>query len=137
HRIEAQSQLPRSRMSWTPKPQIETAYGSQAADVSNMLGTEVSADDPDRAVIEPWANTVSGPILDVGSGTGRWTGPLARPGHTIEGVEAVEKRVALARQAHPGLTVQRAWSDGRSDTQDDGAGRFAWYAILHVEPEER
>src|SRR5699024_1933074 len=84
HRIEAQSQLPRSRMSWTPKPQIETAYGSQAADVSNMLGTEVSADDSDRAVIEPWANTVSGPILYVGSATGLCTCQPAILDHTIE-----------------------------------------------------
>ena len=123
-------------MSWTPKPQIETAYGSQAADVSNMLGTEVSADDPDRAVIEPWANTVSGPILDVGSGTGRWTGQLAKLGHTIEGLEPVEKLVALARQAHPGLTFHRGWIDELSDTQNNWAGILAWYTIIHLGPEE-
>src|SRR5690625_6507310 len=94
-------------MSWTPKPQIETAYGSQAADVSNMLGTGVSADDPDRAVIEPWANTVSGPILDAGSGTGRWTGQRAKLGHTMEGLEPAEKLVAPARHAHPRLACHR------------------------------
>src|SRR5699024_12431442 len=102
-------------MAWKSKPQIETAYGSHAAEVSNMLGTEASADDPDRAVIEPWANTVSGPILDVGSGTGRWTGQLATLAHTIEGLPPVYKLVALARQAHPGLPFHRSWIDGVRD----------------------
>ena len=123
-------------MSWTPKPQIETAYGCQAADVATMLGTRVDADDPDRAVIEPWANSVSGPILDVGSGTGRWTGQLAKLGHTIEGLEPVEKLVALARQAHPTLTFRRGWIDGLSDAQNNWAGILAWYAIIHLGPEE-
>src|SRR5699024_12419293 len=101
-----------------------------------MLGTEVSADDPDRAVIEPWANPVAGPILDVGSGTGRWTGQLAKLGHTIESLEPVAKLVALARQAHPGLTFHRGLIDELSDTQNNLAGVLAWYIIIHLEPEE-
>ncbi len=123
-------------MSWMPKPQIETGYGSHAVDVANMLGTYVHVDDPDRAVIEPWASTVSGPILDVGAGTGRWTGQLAKLGHSVEGLEPVEELVALARQAHPDLTFHRGWIDGLGDTHHKWAGILAWYAIIHLGPHE-
>ncbi|WP_233722101.1 hypothetical protein [Nesterenkonia massiliensis] len=47
------------------------AYGSPEVDIEGILGAEISPDDPDRAVIEPWAAAVDGPILDVGAGTGR------------------------------------------------------------------
>ncbi|MEZ5475196.1 MAG: class I SAM-dependent methyltransferase [Steroidobacteraceae bacterium] len=57
--------------------EIIHAYGSKAAGLADLLGAVVSARDPDRGVIEPWAETVSGRILDVGAGTGRWSGQLA------------------------------------------------------------
>lgn len=57
---------------------VEEAYGSPSIDVEGMLGTSISPSDPDRVVIEQWARSVDGRILDVGSGTGRWTGHLAR-----------------------------------------------------------
>ena len=66
---------------------VADAYGSTEVDIEGILGAEISPDDPDRAVIEPWAAAVDGPILDVGAGTGRWTGHLARLGHTVEGLE--------------------------------------------------
>lgn len=60
--------------------EVERAYGSETTPVEHILGREVTPDDPAPQVIEPWAATVSGPILDGGSGTGRWTGHLANLG---------------------------------------------------------
>lgn len=69
-----------------------------AAVLASTLGAAVSANDPDRAVIEPGADTVAGRILDAGSGTGQWSGHLAPLGHDV-GARTVERFVTLARDA--------------------------------------
>ncbi|ORI20255.1 class I SAM-dependent methyltransferase [Rhodococcus sp. 1168] len=81
-----------------------------------MLGSEVSTADPDRAVIEPWADTVEGRILDVGSGTGRWAGHLASLAHDIGGLEPVERLVDVAR-------TPRNHAGTRLVSAVDGSGR--------------
>src|SRR5690554_5069974 len=82
---------------------VAEAYGSPRVHVERILGTEISPSNPDRAIIEPWAAAVDGPILDVGAGTGRWTGHLARLGHTVEGLEPSDRLITLARARHPAV----------------------------------
>src|SRR5690606_36335207 len=86
---------------------LEAAYASPQ--VLHLLGTVVADSDPDRTVIEPWAAAVGGPILDVGSGTGRWTGRLAQLGHDVSGLEPVESLVELSRRTFPGVSFRRGW----------------------------
>ena len=62
---------------------VADAYGSPEVDIEGILGAEISPDDPDRAVIEPWAAAVDGPILDVGAGTGVGRSPRT-PRHTVK-----------------------------------------------------
>lgn len=114
---------------------VEKAYGSQSVHVEQLLGTEVSTTDPDRDVIEPWAATVQGKILDVGSGTGRWTGHLANFGYDIEGLEPVEQLVDLSRKNHPGVTFQRGSIDELADTNRRWGGILAWYSVIHMGPQ--
>lgn len=116
--------------------EVEHAYGSQARAVTEMLGAEVSASDPDRAVIEPWADTVEGRILDVGSGTGRWAGHLAGLGHDIEGLEPVEQFVDIARKAHPAVSFRHGTIADLADSDGRWAGILAWYSVIHMGPEE-
>ena len=106
-----------------------------------MLGTVVSSADPDRAVIEHWAGTVRGPILDVGSGTGRWAGHLATLGYSIEGLEPVAELVDIARRAHPAVAFRQASIADLAETADTGdsplwSGILAWYSLIHLRPEE-
>lgn len=106
-----------------------------------MLGTVVSSADPDRAVIEHWAGTVRGPILDVGSGTGRWAGHLATLGYSIEGLEPVAELVGIARRAHPAVAFRQASIADLAETADTGdsplwSGILAWYSLIHLRPEE-
>lgn len=101
-----------------------------------MLGTTVSAADPDRTVIEPWADTITGRILDVGSGTGRWAGHLAGLGHDIDGLEPVERLVDLARKAHPAVRFRVGAIDDLTDSGDRWAGILAWYSLIHLGPDD-
>lgn len=115
---------------------IENAYGSEAVPVEDILGLEVAPDDSDRQVIEPWAASVAGPILDVGSGTGRWTGHLANLGHDITGLEPAERLVELARDTHPSVLFRHGSIADLEDTEERWAGILAWYSIIHMGPAE-
>ncbi|OAV60516.1 class I SAM-dependent DNA methyltransferase [Enteractinococcus helveticum] len=115
---------------------IADAYGSPSMPVEDILGTTVSPDDPDRLIIEPWAKTVHGSILDVGAGTGRWTGHLTQLGYDVTGLEPAERLVTLARQTHP---AARFWVGSIADltgTSQRWAGILAWYSVIHMGPEE-
>lgn len=116
--------------------EVIDAYGSRARNVANTLGATVPAEDPDRAVIEPWADTVSGPILDVGAGTGRWSGHLAALGHDIEGLEPVEQFVEIAREAHPAVAFRLEAITDLDGSDERWAGILAWYSLIHLGPDE-
>ncbi|GAA4107485.1 class I SAM-dependent DNA methyltransferase [Enteractinococcus coprophilus] len=115
---------------------IADAYGSPSMPVEDILGTTVSPDDPDRLIIEPWAKTVHGSILDVGAGTGRWTGHLTHLGYDVTGLEPAQRLVTLARQTHP---AARFWVGSIADltgASQRWAGILAWYSVIHMGPEE-
>lgn len=116
--------------------EIEKAYGAASNNVAHLLGRTVAPEDPDRAIIEPWAQTVSGPILDVGSGTGRWTGQLAGLGHEITGLEPVEQLVQAAREAHPGVQFRQGSIQTLAQTPRAWAGILSWYSVIHLRPDK-
>lgn len=115
---------------------VNKAYSSQKFDPEDMLGTVISADDPDRAIVEPWATKIDGPILDVGSGTGRWAGHLTTLGHEIEGLEPAAPLVELARQSHPSVLFHHGSIADLSDSPKRWTGILAWYSLIHMGPEE-
>lgn len=122
--------------SWTSSSAVEAAYGSPSFDAEGLLGTAVSPKDPDRRVIEPWARTLSGRILDVGSGTGRWTGHLAKLGHHVEGLEPANRLVELARAEHPSVVFHRGTISDLTECPGRWAGMLAWYSVIHMGPDE-
>lgn len=115
---------------------IAAAYGSPRLNIERILGTEVSLADPDRAIIEPWAATVNGPILDVGSGTGRWTGHLAQLGYAVEGLEPAGRLVKQARTNHPSVTFHHTGIENFGHSTTRWAGILAWYSVIHMGPEQ-
>jgi SAM-dependent methyltransferase len=55
-----------------------------------------------------FAAGASGPVLEVGCGTGHWLALLASHGHEVVGVEPAAGMRALARERLPGVTVHDA-----------------------------
>lgn len=112
------------------------AYDSRADGLASVLGAVVSTDDPDRAVIEPWAEGIVGRLLDVGSGTGRWSGHLTALGHDVVGLEPVERFVTLARETHPGVEFRGGELADLAESDERWSGILAWYSLIHLSPAE-
>lgn len=115
---------------------IARAYDSETNAVEHMLGSAIPPEDPDRAIIEPWAATVSGPILDVGSGTGRWTGRLAALGYEVAGLEPARRLLRIARDTYPTVPFSHGTIADLHQTEKRWAGILAWYSIIHMDPQE-
>lgn len=122
---------------------VAAAYSSRAHALAGMLGTHVGPAEPDRTIVDAWAATVTGPILDVGSGTGRWSGHLAGLGYQVEGLEPAAEFVEIAHRAHPQVTFHQASiadldATGITPDQLRAAGQWsgilAWYSLIHLPP---
>lgn len=116
--------------------EVTRAYASKAVALAELLGIVVSPGDPDRVVIEAWADTVSGRILDLGAGTGRWSGHLAGLGHAIEGLEPVDQFVEIARRTHPTVAFRRASLADLVGSEERWSGILAWYSLIHLGADE-
>jgi SAM-dependent methyltransferase len=70
----------------------------------------------DQLLIEQWAHTLGGPLLDLACGTGRMAIPLAAQGYAVTGVDVAPEMVARARQkaAGQGVTVEWVVADARA-----------------------
>lgn len=123
----------------TPQPatgSVIAAYDSPTMHVAGLLGTEITATDPDRAIIEPWAASMRGPILDVGSGTGRWTGHLASMGYQIFGLEPSGRLIEHARTRYPAVDFRQGSIADLAGDASRWSGILAWYSVIHLGPDE-
>jgi SAM-dependent methyltransferase len=70
----------------------------------------------DRQLIEQWARTLGGPLLDLACGTGRMAVPLALQGYQVTGVDITPEMVDRARQKAQRLRAAVDWvvADARS-----------------------
>ena len=116
--------------------EIARAYDSETSPAEDLLGAVVAPEDPDRQIIEPWAAAISGAILDVGSGTGRWTGHLANLGHQVTGLEPADRLIRLARETYPSVQFLQGTISDLEDNPTRWAGILAWYSVIHMGPAE-
>jgi SAM-dependent methyltransferase len=115
-------------------------YDAVAADYSEWVSDELAAKPLDRALLAVFAELVhadgTGPVGDLGCGSGRVTAYPRSFGLSAFGVDLSPAMVAVARQAYPDLR----FDEGSITAVDapDGAlgGTVAWYSIIHTPPEE-
>ena len=118
-----------------PGEQSRFGYAAQAGAYIEQLGSMDAVAEPDRALVERWARTVDGTILDAGCGPGHWTGHLAGLGHDVVGLDPVEEFVEHARRAHPGVPFREGSFEDLPDGRSYG-GILAWYSLIHLDPGE-
>jgi len=80
-------------------------YGDGFADVYDDWYADVS---PPEATARFVAARTAGPVLELGSGTGRLAGPLSAAGVPVVGLDASTAMLARSRARHPGVPVVAA-----------------------------
>ena len=63
----------------------------------------------DRPLVEQWARTLGGPLLDLACGTGRMAIPLAGQGYQVTGADVVPEMIAHARQKAVARAASVTW----------------------------
>ncbi|RKT51761.1 class I SAM-dependent DNA methyltransferase [Saccharothrix australiensis] len=110
------------------------AYDAVAVDYEALLRDQLARGVVDRAVLGAFAESASGPVLDVGCGPGRVTTHLAGLGLDVSGVDLSPGMVAVARTRYPDLRFE-VGSMTDLDHPDGGLGGVvAWYSVIHVPP---
>lgn len=114
---------------------VKDSYGTQAKEYAALLGKVENLAEADLAFMRGWAQSVEGPVLDVGCGPGQWTHYLQREGVEARGIDPVGEFVDLASATYPSET----FSLGRAEDTGAAAGSvgevLAWYSLIHTEPE--
>lgn len=112
------------------------AYGARADEYIDAVGYIDHAEDVDVTRIGEWAQSVDGPVLDVGCGPGQWTHWLATQGLDIDGTDPAQEFIDHARRKYPGVR----YSVGRAEELDAASasigGVLAWYSLIHSAPDE-
>lgn len=77
---------------------------------------ETEAFDEDRSLIETWARSLGGPLLDLACGTGRMALRMAAQGYEVTGVDIMPEMIEQARKKAADRTLSVEWvvSDGRA-----------------------
>jgi SAM-dependent methyltransferase len=116
------------------------SYDAVAADYAERFRGELAARPLDRAMLAAFAELVraagTGPVADIGCGTGRVTAELSGLGLPVSGIDLSPQMVAIARQAHPELRFDVGSMLGLDRPDGSLGGILAWYSIIHV-PSER
>lgn len=112
------------------------AYASRAREYTDLLGTMAAMSPVDRQLIEGWAGTVEGTILDAGCGPGHWAAHLVDLGHDAEGMDPVDEFVEIARAAHPQVPYRVASFIDLAAAPHRYGGILAWYSMIHLPPAE-
>jgi SAM-dependent methyltransferase len=117
---------------------VRGSYNRVAAAYAEHIGDELLHKPLDRALLACLVEMVGdhGPIADIGCGPGHVTAYLAELGADAFGIDLADEMVALSGRAHPAI----GYRQGSMLALDlpDGAlgGILAFYAIIHLTPEE-
>lgn len=113
------------------------AYDTVAVDYARILAVGCPSDRVDREVLARFGAGLRGPVVEVGCGPGRMTGPLVRLGLNVRGMDLSPEMVAEARRRHPDLDFRVGTMTALDLPDASLAGLVAWYSIIHLPPDQR
>lgn len=111
------------------------SYDTVAGTYAATFGDELDGKPLDRALLAAFAETVDGPVADLGCGPGHVTAHLAGLGLEVTGIDLSPAMVATARATHPGLSFAVGDMTGLGLGAGSLGGIVALYSIIHL-PDE-
>jgi SAM-dependent methyltransferase len=118
-----------------PHDETRTSYDAVAETYAELFGDELAGKPLDRALLAAFAETVSGPVADLGCGPGHVTAHLRRLGCQAFGVDLSPEMVAVARRAYPGLSFSVGDMTQLDITSGSLGGIVAFYSTIHLPPD--
>ena len=116
---------------------IETSYNTVAADYHELLKDILRESPYERFALDLLAELVpTGPIGDLGCGTGRVTSYLASLGLDVFGIDLTPGMIEVARQQYPELRFDVGTLFDLPLKEGELAGALAWYSLVHTPRED-
>lgn len=115
---------------------IRASYGVRASEYVAALGSINHVASSDLALIEMWARTLEGPVIDVGCGPGQWTHFLTGLGLDAEGVDPVSEFIESAQATYPHQRYRVGQAEALGVAEGSLGGVLAWYSLIHIAPEQ-
>ncbi len=113
---------------------VTAAYGHRAIEYEDLLGRMDAVHAEDRRLIDAWAGSIDGRVIDAGCGPGHWTDHLVGQGLDARGIDLVPTFVERARATYP--QVRFDVESIEEIDEPDGAlgGILSWFSTIHHEP---
>ncbi len=118
-----------------PLDPTRRSYDAVAQTYAEMFGAELADKPLDRALLAAFAETVSGPVADVGCGPGHVTAHLHGLGCEAFGVDLSPAMIAVARRAYPAVSFSEGDMTQLDITSGSLGGIVAFYSIIHLPPD--
>jgi SAM-dependent methyltransferase len=115
---------------------IQGSYDVAAADYAKLLDHFLAENPYDRAMLDLFAELVTGRVGDLGCGPGRITPYLASRGLDAFGLDLSPGMVEVAREAHPELSFEVGDLLDLDLPDGELGGALAWYSLVHTPPEQ-
>lgn len=107
-------------------------YDATAVEYTDWVRDELDAKPLDRAMLGAFAESVTGPVADIGCGSGRVTAHLNSLGVEAFGIDLSPRMIAVAHREFPDLRFAVGNMAALDLHDGELAGIVAWYSIIHV-----
>lgn len=111
------------------------SYDRVASRYSTEIGGELAGKPLDRALLNAFAEMVTGPVLDVGAGPGHVAAYLRQQGVTVVSTDLSPAMCQIAGEA--GLTAVAADMTQLPFSRDTVGGVVCLYAVIHLDADQR
>ena len=118
-----------------PLDATRRSYDAVASTYAALFGAELAGKPLDRALLAAFAETVSGPVADLGCGPGHVTAHLHGLGCAAFGVDLAPEMVAVARRAYPAVSFTVGDMTRLDITSGSLGGIVAFYSVIHLPPD--
>ena len=113
---------------------VRAAYSARSAEYTSLFGSISSTHPSDRDLVLPWAQGLSGEVIDAGCGPGQWTAFLHSTGVDVQGVDLVPEFIETAKRFCPEARFSVGSLQRLPAPDDSLAGILAWYSLIHTPP---
>jgi SAM-dependent methyltransferase len=110
------------------------SYDIIANDYAEGFAAELAEKPLWRAMLRVFAETTTGPIADIGCGTGHSTAFLHELGADVSGIDPSTGMIETARRLHPDLRFELGSMTALDLPDESLGGVLGGYSIIHLDP---